>query len=138
MKFYGVGTRFDGNEPFFEDCYKYDFWCMGDEEEKYIDLYHSIEIGDILVAKKGGMAFMDIEAVGIVTSLDMPDNVPSRYTSSDKYGVSVVWIEVFSEPIRLTSKDYRLGDTKPRTIFNMSYEKDKPMISKVLEIIKYK
>ena len=34
MKFYGVGTRFSGTESFLEDCLKYDFWCMGDRDQR--------------------------------------------------------------------------------------------------------
>ena len=142
MKIYGVGTRFGGTDAFLDDCLKYDFWCMGDEEEKYINLYKSIEVGDMLIAKKyynlGGFAVMDVEAVGIVRSLEVPDEVPSRYTTSDKYGVSVVWIKVYHELLKFTSENYILGDTKPRTIFSFSFEKDKKIIDKIFDSLKYK
>jgi len=142
MKFYGVGTRFSGTEPFLEDCLKYGFWCMGDQDQRYIDLYKSIEVGDMLIAKKyypeENVAVMDVEAVGIVRNLKMPDNVPARYKTSDKFGVAVVWIKVFPELLNYTSAKYKLGGTKPRTIFRLSYENDKEIIDKVFDNIKYK
>lgn len=143
MNFYGVGTRFSGSEPFLEDCLKYDFWCMGDSEMKYFNKYKSLKVGDILVAKRyytkksEHIAIMDIEAIGIVWNLGMPEGIPERYRTNEKYGVTVLWVKVFEKPVSLTSENYILGGNKLDTIFKMSYEKDKEIISKIKEIMKY-
>lgn len=65
MQFYGVGTRFGGTDCFLDDCCKYNFWCMGNPNEKQMKLYEGINVGDILIAKKyrmkDGAAFVDVE-----------------------------------------------------------------------------
>ena len=42
MQFYGVGTRFGGTDCFLDDCCKYNFWCMGNPNEKQMKLYEGI------------------------------------------------------------------------------------------------
>ena len=139
MNIFGVGTRFGGVEPFLDDCVKYGFWCMGDNDKKFFDLYKSIEVGDLLVAKKyyprDGVAVMDVEAVGIVRSLETPKNVPSKYTTSEKYVLSAVWIKIFPNFLTFTSENYKLGDSKTKTIFKLSFEKDKEIIDRLFDNI---
>lgn len=92
MQFYGVGTRFGGTDCFLDDCCKYNFWCMGNPNEKQMKLYEGINVGDILIAKKyrmkDGAAFVDVEAIGMVTDREFKHkSVPAKFTSDDIYGV---------------------------------------------------
>ena len=108
MNYYGVGTRFGGTECFLDECCDHNFWCMGSPSERMLELYHNLQEGDVLIAKKyhmeKGAAFFAIEAIGIVTDTKMPENVPARFkTDSTIYGVSVIWIRRFSQPISFSS-----------------------------------
>lgn len=140
MQFYGVGTRFGGTDCFLDDCCKYNFWCMGNPNEKQMKLYEGINVGNILIAKKyrmkDGAAFVDVEAIGMVTDREFKHkSVPAKFTSDDIYGVSVVWIKRFSDPISFSSKLSGLdfGGGKTCSIYSETSEKWIAMIEKMMK-----
>ena len=81
---------------------------------------------------------MDVEAVGIVKELIAPTAIPPQYETVEKYVVSVVWIKVFPELLTFTSENYKLGDTKTKTIFEITFEKDKEILDRIFDSLRYK
>lgn len=138
MNYYGVGTRFGGTECFLDECCDHNFWCMGSPSERMLELYHNLQEGDVLIAKKyhmkKGAAFFAIEATGIVTDTKMPENVPARFqTDSTIYGVSVIWIRRFSQPISFSSKEFTLGGKRSGSIFLEKKEEWKDIFKKLMK-----
>lgn len=140
MNFYGVGTRFGGTDSFLNDCLQYNFWCMGNPDEKQLNLYHKLNKGDVLIAKKhfirDGYAFIEVEAIGIVADTKMPDSLPKRFIKDEIYGVSVVWIKKFPYPISFCSKNnvFEFGGNRPRSIY---CEDKENWIDEFIKMMKY-
>lgn len=83
---------------------------------------------------KKGAAFFAIEAIGIVTDTKMPENVPARFkTDSTIYGVSVIWIRRFSQPISFSSKEFTLGGKRSGSIFLEKKEEWKDIFKKLMK-----
>lgn len=140
MNIYGVGTVLGGktnNErEKLNEYLNYEFWCMGysdKEKPKYAELIKQIKEGDIIVAKSYSLEpIYYVKAIGYVTSTEKPDKVPEEFR--DKSGISVLWFKKFKPYIPLSGEVFKLGASRPNTIYLETEDKN---ISVIKEIIKY-
>ena len=140
MDFYGVGVRLGGKgeNSIFMNCIKHKCWYMGFSQgfnERYDKIIEQVQYGDIvfaksyLVANNQREAEMRIEAIGIVTGKDLPEDIAKDY----KMGFSVSWIKLFNEPISFTANEIAIGCRKPDTIY---HENDKNMKELILDMMR--
>ena len=95
MDFYGVGVRLGGKgeNSIFMNCIKHKCWYMGFSQgfnERYDKIIEQVQYGDIvfaksyLVANNQREAEMRIEAIGIVTGKDLPEDIAKLEAKKQK------------------------------------------------------
>lgn len=135
MNFYGVGMKFGGTDDMWELFDSKNCWFMGyhPEERPKLDTQAiSVKKGDILIAKSYGSTSQSVRAIGVVSDLEKPKDIPKEYY--DRLGFSVIWIKYFKEPVKLSAAEYYRGGVHTYTIH---IEKNDKFISEIKKMMKY-
>ncbi len=138
MNYFNVGVKFGGKDDMWELFSSKNCWFMGyheGEKPKLDNQAESVKVGDILIAKAyGSTAQTDyyIRAVGIVTNLKKPSDIPNEY--KDRLGYSVIWIKYFEKLVPLSAEEYSRGGVHTYTIHLETNDK---FIAKINEMMKY-